>query len=105
MSEAYRPPSLHRRVAVWLVGFVVTGQVFHGVDRRDVGRLTVEEFAIHATSMCIVLGAVGYLWFVIPRELVSTVMAAGIGVAVVLGGIPMLTQWVVTKALEIRQLL
>lgn len=105
MPEAYRPPSIPRKLAVWLVGFVVTGRVFHNLDRRDVRRLTVKEFSVHATSMCIVLGAVAYLWFVIPGKLVSTVMAAGLGVAVALGGIPMLTQWAVTKALEIRQLL
>jgi hypothetical protein len=104
MPSGYRPPSRRRRLAVWLVGFVVTGKLFHHVSERDVRRLRPAEFALHASSMCLVLGAVAYVWTVIPREVLSTVFLAAVGVGLGLGAVPILVQWLVTKAMEFQQL-
>lgn len=103
MAAAYSPPSRRRRFAVWVVGFVVTGKVFHNLTERDVRRLRLRFVAVQVVSMCIVLGALAYVVTVIPRTLSSTIGVAAVGVAFGLGGFPVLLQWLVTTVLELRQ--
>lgn len=103
MSESYRPPSRFHRFAVWLLGFVLTGRVFHGVSREDVSRLRPGELLVHGGSMCILLASAAYVLFVVPDVLFSNVLSVGAAVALMLGGLPILAQWGVTKGLELRE--
>ena len=96
------PRELVERFVVWLLGFAVTGVVFHDVTAAQLVQLRVRDWLFVVGSVVTVLAGVSYFAFVMPRSIAGG-FAAITGYSLALALVLIGTQWLGVQVIEARQ--
>lgn len=84
-----------RRIALGLVGFVLTGRVFNRLTATDLRNYDPATALLSVTAFCLVALTAWYVVFVVPTGITLT-LATALGLALAVKGFPVLVQRIVT---------